>query len=343
MAKTKRRKKIALICGGAGAEHDVSLLGAKNVEGLIDSQKYIILRVKIQKNGEWVIVDEKGERPTYPVMLEGKRGFLDGEKIVSVHCAFPLLHGDFGEDGRVQGALECAGIPYVGCAVTAGAVTSDKIYTKIIAESIGIPTVRWIARQEKRHAPDIASAMEEAESRIGYPMFIKPSGLGSSVGASACLCRDEFASAYAEAANRGDGRVLIEEFISERRELECACLITDGKTLLTPPGEISVRGCYSFEEKYSQNSHASLTITAEISPQIHRLIHKYSGLLAEALGLRDIARIDFFLENGKLYFNEINTMPGFTEGSLYVRLIEKAGISPTELFSRLIDEAARRG
>ena len=333
----KRRKRIALIYGGQGSEREVSLSGAEFVSENIDTEKYIPLFIRIEKSGEWVISEGGSERATYPVRLGGLSGFLDGEKIIPVYAAFPLLHGVFGEDGRVQGTLDCAGIRYVGCGALAGAIAFDKIYTKIIAEAIGIPTVRWIARSDGTAPLEIEEAALAAERQIGYPMFIKPSAEGSSVGASVIYSREDFATAYANA--RAHGRVLIEALVQDKRELECAALITEGKILLSYPGEVVSQGFYSYDEKYSDASHTEVLARAELDKVKTELILDYSKKLCEELSLSGLSRIDFFLSGGKIYFNEINTMPGFTQSSLYPRLMGTLGIEPKELISRLIEEA----
>ena len=335
---TTRRSRVALIYGGVGGEREVSLSGAKNVLGLIDRNKYIPYPVEIAPSGMWF--KGCGEKiPVYPALKDGRSGFFEGERFVPCALAFPLLHGDTGEDGRVQGLLDCLGFKYVGCGVFAGAVAYDKACTKILAERLGIPTVRWIATDKEESA---AAALRLAEENIGYPMFIKPSAQGSSIGAGAVLCREDFPSRFAAAKECGDGRVLIEEYLEDKRELECAYLGLADKELVTPPGEVICRGFYGYGEKYLGKGAVHITPKAAVDGETARLTEKYSLLLKEALGIRHLARFDYFLTPEGLYLNEINTMPGFTEGSLYSAMIEASGIDRGRLINLLIEAAAKK-
>ncbi len=329
-----KRKRIALLYGGVGAEHDVSLSGAKYLLGVIDRGRYIPYPVLIARSGEWYAEGDKSR----PVTLSVGHGrtLFEGDAAVSVRAAFPLLHGDGGEDGKIQGLLDSAGIPYVGCKVAAGAVASDKILTKDVARALGIPTVNGISITSDTEAD---SARTAAEKSVGYPMFIKPSGLGSSIGAHAVHSPEEFATAFRDAVRLGGRRVLIEEFIEERRELECAYLSTKSKQIFTHPGEIISHGVYDYTEKYSEHSHTATRVRADVQESIAALVREYSARLVSRLGISGLARIDFFLAGGELLFNEINTMPGFTASSLYPAMIAATGISPTELVTELIEGA----
>lgn len=344
------KKCVALLFGGRGAEHEVSIIGAKFVFPLIDREKYLPLAVYISRSGEWLISKDENSAsveeivsakteltPVYPTFKNGG-GLLTAEgKFIPIYTAFPLLHGDFGEDGVVQGALECAGISYVGCGTHASAVTSDKAYTKILAEHLGIPTAKWILANGKS-AEDIILARARAEGHVGYPMFIKPTRLGSSVGASPARTREEFDEAYIHAASLGNGAVLIEELISIEKELECAYFADKSKELFTNPGQISCGGeFYDYDTKYKSHSNAKVSESASVEDETVKKIKEYSKLLVKLLGIREIARIDYFLtRDGRIIFNEINTMPGFTSGSLYPRLLSSHGIPPEELVNRLI-------
>jgi len=329
----EKGKRIALIYGGAGAERSVSLRGAEYVSRLIKEAGYRPLHIVIEKSGNWKILEKGKKRNTYPVKIGSRCGFLDGDKILSVACAFPLLHGDFGEDGRVQGALDCAGIKYAGCGVTAGAVAFDKIYTKIIAESIGIPTVKWLGFS----GDGCSVARLDCERELGYPMFVKPAAMGSSIGASPVENPSEFARAYSEAAKHGK-RILVEKMLRSPRELECAVLLTEGKEIFSHPGEIHLGSFYSYSEKYSKGSRAKPKTNASLDEGVCGEIKRYSRMICRALGVRQIARVDFFLDGNRLYLNEINTLPGFTESSLYPKLIESEGLTPAEAVGLLIKD-----
>lgn len=326
------KRTVALIYGGRGREWEVSVRGMRHVLPLIDREKYEIIPIFIDKYGRWLI-DEKEVCPHRGAFLCAESG-----EVTRVDCAIPLLHGDFGEDGRVQGALECADIPYVGCDVSAGAVCRDKAFVKMIAKGLGLPTLPFllILRDE-----GIDYATRRAEDSFSYPMFIKPTSLGSSVGVGSAESRRELVSALTVAFTLSD-RVIIEPCLTYKRELECGYFRVKGKELFTNPGEILYNGLYGYDEKYISGE-VGLAIRADIPDGQRELIREYSRRLVRALGVRDIARVDFFLTEEKIYFNEINTMPGFTDGSLYARMIEAEGISEGRLFGLLIDSCIARG
>lgn len=322
---------VALIYGGRGCESDVSVRGAEQIMPLIDREKYKTLSVFIDKDGRWFC--NGGEAAL--AFIEGVSGLVIRGEMNAVDCAIPLLHGDFGEDGVVQGALENAKIRYVGCGVTAGAVCADKALTKMVARALGIPTLPSIT---------VTSESEAllAEKALGYPMFVKPCSLGSSVGAARAENRDELLSA-ARAALKLDRRVLIESYISHPRELECAYFGANCKEMFTNPGEIICRGdFYDYERKYFSAEDVSVLPEADIGADIKEKIKEYSALLIHTIGVRDLCRVDFFLKGEELYFNEINTMPGFTPDSLYPEMLKNAGIQPRELIGLLIEGALMR-
>lgn len=326
-----KRTTVALIYGGRGREREVSIRGRNHVLPLIDADKYEIIQIFIDKDGRWLTAE--GE------VCPHKGGFIYTEtsEFFAVDCAIPLLHGDFGEDGRVQGALECADIPYVGCDVSAAAVCRDKVFVKTISRHIGLPTLPYLLTLR---AEGIDYAVRQAEECFSYPMFIKPTSLGSSVGACAAESRRELISALTVAFTLTE-RVMIEPCLTDKRELECGYLGVKGKELFTNPGEILCEGLYGYEEKYSSDR-VALAIRADLSDPHSEAIRRYSRQLVRALGVRDLCRVDFFLSGDDIYFNEINTMPGFTDGSLYARMIEAYGISEGELFSLLIDNCLSR-
>ncbi len=334
-----KKKQIALIYGGAGCEHDVSLRGANYVLSQIDRERYIPYPILIDRDGRWYKCGDL-QLPVYPRLTDSGGVIMERGKRKTVAAAFPLLHGNLGEDGTVQGLLESTRIPYVGCGVLAGAVASDKIITKKIAQSLGIPTVTGVEITSGM-SPECARAL--AEDAVGYPLFIKPSGLGSSVGACAVFSRDEFGVAYLLARASGGERILIEEYLEERRELECAYLDTGEGEIFTHPGEILVHGVYSFDEKYSEKSRTKTAASADIPRAVADRVIEYSRRLVDFLGIFQMSRIDFFLDGGRVYFNEINTTPGFTETSLYAAMLNLAGVSPKELITVLIEGAMRRG
>lgn len=321
---------LALIYGGRGVESEVSLRGMEHFCSLI-GDTYSLIRIFITCDGRWLMWDDE--------VIPSRGGFYcpkSGQHF-PVDLAFPLLHGDFGEDGVVQGALETAMIPYVGCDVSAGAVCRDKAFVKLVAERLGVPTLPFLLLLREE---GIDYAARRCESEIGYPIFIKPSRLGSSVGVGSADNPDELRERLALAFNLSE-RVIAEPCLNDKRELECGYLSAEGKELFTNPGEILINGLYGYNEKYLEHQ-AGVAVRADVTPRVALDIREYSRRLVRALGIRDLSRIDFFLSGDRLYFNEINTMPGFTCGSLYPKMIEGAGISPKELIASLVRNALER-
>jgi len=326
-----RRPTVALIWGGRGYESDVSRRGMENILPLIDRDTYNVLSLFIDKSGRWLI----GDKEVFPF----DRGFYcpKTQEHFKIDCAIPLLHGNFGEDGRVQGTLDCADIPYVGCDAQVSAICRDKSVVKAVAEGIGIPTMPGILVAKNEQTKDI---VEKAEKKIGYPLFVKPTSLGSSVGASGAENKDELIYALKEAFAFSD-RVIIEKRLSPKRELECGYFKAKGKEVFTKCGEILCSDFYSYDKKYSSPD-IKIRPVADVDDETNRRIENYSRKLILALGVRDISRIDYFLSGGELYFNEINTMPGQTEGSLYSKMLEASGIAEGEFINLLIEQAINR-
>lgn len=342
------KKRIALIFGGEGKEHGISEISAANLSELIDEALYDVLLVGISRSGDWYIYNGARDKikdgswigdkslliPTYPVKMNGLSGFITADGIIRVCCAIPCLHGDFGEDGIVQGALTCAHIDYIGQSVCASAVTGDKIYTKLAAERLGIPTAKWTLET----SADAAKARARAEESLSYPMFIKPASLGSSYGAAPVFSSDDFDAAYKEARALSE-RVLIEELVSFEYELECA-LFDDGKRLLSPGGRILSNGeFYDYSSKYGNERAPLIEAYSGKDAEIEKQISDYAERLSDFIGLRHLSRIDFFVTGDKrIYFNEINTFPGMTESSLYPRLTEDMGLKKGSFINLLIEK-----
>lgn len=348
------KRNVALIFGGEGKEREISELSAKNLATLIDTEQYNLILVRITERGEWYIYDGntsliKGGvwqtdktklKNTYPVKLGDTSGLLGNGEIIRVDCAIPCLHGNFGEDGIIQGALTAAHINYVGQSVYSSAITSDKSYTKLVAKHLGIPTAKWIICTSS----SIDFAMAQAELHVGYPMFLKPTRLGSSYGAHPVCSKEEFERAYKD-AYAYEKRVLVEELISTKYELECAYLESDG-ILLAPYGKITTNGnFYGYEEKYkSEKSPKTDVLRDGIEARVKKAVLEYSEALVRFLELRHLSRIDFFVtEDGAVYFNEINTFPGMTETSLYPALTEVFGLSRGDFINLLIESVCNDG
>lgn len=352
--KNDNRKHLALLFGGRGREREVSIDSAEFVYESINKSIYRPIPVHITSNGDWLTSSES--EPISPrALTERREGLLrlsllprgdggallaeNGEKI-EIYCAFPMLHGDFGEDGIIQGALENANIAYVGCDVSSGAIAIDKSHTKIMAQHLGIPTARWLTAE--RHECDLARRL--AVGSFGLPLFIKPARLGSSIGAIAVRSEDEFDSAFYTAAEL-DNKVLIEELVEIEAELECAYFATKTKELFTNIGEIRYNTeFYDYDTKYKNASAVSLLTHSSYDRIFGDRIRNYAKSLIRLLDIRDIARIDFFLTRGdEILFNEINTMPGFTKGSLYPALLSEANVSISDAISSLVENSKLRG
>ena len=328
------QKTLALIFGGEGAERRISEMSAANIAEKIKG-KISFFAIGISKSADWLLFDGdsseiasgewiKSEKltPVFPAIFNGKSGFYSKDgNLFEVNVAFPVLHGDFGEDGKIQGALRCAHVPYIGSDVLPSALTADKAFTKIIAEYLGIPTVPWfIPASQKKH-----EVRREAERRLGYPFFIKPRELGSSIGASPVYSKKDFSAAFDEAQKLSRGKIMIEALADVKLELELA-LFDNGKSrFISKPGAIYSGGkFYSYSLKY--NEETKVSPTAKIDRATERKARAFAKRLSDFLSLGNISRIDFFLTpSGELYFNEINSIPGMTGTSLYPRLTELCG------------------
>lgn len=329
------KKTIALLYGGASKEHDVSVMGYEYVEGLLDKSKYDVLPVYIERDGKWTVRIKDRELTAYPTAhLGGSLYTVYG--FIGIDAAIPLLHGDGGEDGCIEGALECCGIKYIGADVSTSALCLDKVYTKLVADSLGIPTARHVAFSRPT---DTETALSLCQGRLGFPMFIKPRRLGSSIGAFAVWSEADFRKYFPIASECGKGSVMAEVLLTEKRELECAFCELRGNRTVTPPAEVLVNGFYGYGEKYGGKT---MTVTeADLPSDVKSEIMSYARLLADAVSLRHLGRIDFFLTDGGVCFNEINTFPGFTRESLYPKMLIRHGIDPGDALTSFIEDAVR--
>ncbi len=339
------KKRIALIFGGEGFEREISIRSARCLSTLIDKNIYSVIYVEITASGDWFVCRSRGHfstlssagiyfEPTFPVRIKGKSGFISQSGIIPVYAAIPCLHGDFGEDGVIQGLLSAAHIRYIGQDVYASSMTSDKSYSKLVSCALGIPTADWIL--SVNDIPD--EAKKNAEEKIGYPMFIKPTRLGSSYGAHPVYSAEEFVPFFEEAALLGNGRVLIERHVDKLLEVECAYLGV-GSERFCPKGIIASEGdFYDYASKYDGKGLFPPPHTdSPLSKECEELIISYSKKLVDFIGIKQLARIDYFVDkNESIYFNEINVFPGMTETSLYPRLTEKMGLKKGEFINLLI-------
>jgi len=332
-----KKIRVGIIFGGRSAEHEVSILSARNVVEAIDKDEYEPVLIGVEKSGRWACGEEAKKLLKNEIVYKqgegagGKVGFEDCLRDLDV--VFPILHGPFGEDGTVQGLLKTVGIPFVGSGVLGSAVGMDKDVMKRLLRDARIPIGKFLA---VRKGEDVL--YEEVVRQLELPVFIKPANLGSSVGVSKAKDEKSFQAALREAF-RYDKKALIEEYIAGR-EIECAVLGND-TPIASVPGEIVVEGeFYSYEAKYLDENGASLDIPAKIPEETTQAVQDLAIHTFRALECRGLGRVDFFLrENGDILVNEINTMPGFTSASMYPKLFEASGIGYTELIDRLIELA----
>ena len=324
--------KVAVVYGGMSTEHDVSLVSGKNVIDNLDKSKYEIYEIKITKDGKWLDKRDREIKDIYKLLKE-------------MDVVFPVLHGLYGEDGTIQGMLELANVPYVGCKVLSSSVCMDKVYTKVIFEKARIPQAKYIYIKDgniyvdenfdeiKLENDEIVKLVEE---KIGFPVFVKPSNSGSSVGVNKAKDGAELIKALSDASVY-DKKVLIEEAITGK-EVECAVLGNKDIQASTVGQILPAEEFYSYDAKYS-NKESKTVIPADLSAEKIEEIRKLAIKAFKAVDGSGLSRIDFFVQEGteKVYINEINTMPGFTEISMYPKLWDNEGISYKELLTKLID------
>ena len=341
------KKTILVLFGGRSSEHEVSCVSAATVISNIDRERYDIHIVGITKEGRWlkvasveqiqdgswvqgnslaVLSPDTTEKALY-VMEDGN------VTKVTIDVAFPVLHGLNGEDGTVQGLFELAGIPYVGCGVLASAVSMDKLYTKVIVDTLGISQAAYVAVRKEEIGE--TSVYEKIEEKLGYPVFIKPSNAGSSRGVSKAATRQELIEGLKEAAKH-DRKILVEETILGR-ELECAVL-GDGDVAASGIGEVlAAAEFYDYEAKY-HNAESQTVLSPELPEGKAEEIRQAAVRIFKAVDGQGLSRVDFFLEHGtnRVVFNEINTLPGFTSISMYPMLWAEKGLDKPALIERLI-------
>ena len=350
------KKTVAVIFGGQSSEHEVSRVSAMMMLTALDKEKYQVLPVGITKKGEWLVYHgpvehmKTGEWEKYgvPVSLSPdatKKCFLKivngSVKEIPVDVVIPVLHGAWGEDGTIQGLLEMAQIPYVGCGVLASAVSMDKVYTKMIAKAARIPQAKYLWVHKYDLAEKREKVMDHVEKKLGYPCFVKPSNAGSSVGISKAKNREQLSQALDFAAGY-DRKVIVEEAI-DAREFECSVLGNE-EILVSGVGEVlAAAEFYDYDAKYN-TSDSRTVIPAEVEAEKVEEMRRIAKKIYRAVDGSGLARVDFFVDRktGTVLFNELNTMPGFTPISMYPMLWEAAGMSNTELMDRLVELALSR-
>ena len=360
-----KKLRVAVLYGGRSGEHEVSLQSAASVINNLDRERFEIVPVAIDKQGRWRLNDLS--------LLEGKKSlpvFKDAPKVVlppniaetdrgsalislgksgetkSIDVVFPVVHGPLCEDGTIQGLLELADVPYVGCGVLASAVAMDKEMAKRVARDAGVPIVPYLSLKRDQWKKERDRSAERIRGELGYPVFVKPANLGSSVGVHKVM-EAAGLNAALEDAFRYDVKSLVETAI-DAREIELAVLENPdpgGESLVSVPGEINpLHDFYSYEAKYLDENGAELIIPAKLDARQVDEVQQIARRAFSAVEGEGMARVDLLMDrgSGKFYFNELNTIPGFTSISMYPKLWEASGISYRKLLSRLIDLAVAR-
>ena len=350
-----KKLSVCILFGGMSPEHEVSLRSAESVLNNIDKEKYNIFPVGITKEGDWILFGgkdysmlPKGTWKTHPdnrraaispVRGQGLLSF-EGDCVVRerIDVVFPVLHGENGEDGAMQGLLQLADIPYVGPHIAASAVAMDKTLTKLVADQAGVPQAAWHLVRGGDLNNHMDNTLDTLEKRFSYPMFVKPAGTGSSVGVSKAADREALSAALVAAA-AFDNKILVEEFI-HGREVEVAVMGNDSP-VASICGEIdSGAEFYDYEAKYVTDTSVAY-IPARISEEVEEQVREAAVKIYSAIGCQGLSRVDFFVtyEDNRVVFNEINTLPGFTSISMYPKLFAASGIPYSELIDALLNLA----
>lgn len=348
-----RKKNIVVVFGGNSSEHEVSCVSAQTVIKNIDTDRYQVILVGITKQGAWLAVDKIEDIADDTWRQTGKKAILSPdatrkemlifEKNGSMHSVkvdviFPVLHGPNGEDGTIQGLFELARIPYVGCGVLSSSVSMDKLYTKIIVDSIGGIRQASYVGVHKSDLKQMDKIIEEVEEKLAYPVFVKPSCAGSSNGVSKAKDREGLKNALLLAAKH-DSKILVEETIVGR-EVECAVLGNEDPKA-SGVGEIlaaGAEGFYTYDSKYN-NAQSQTVVDPDLPKDAVEKIRDAAVSIFKAVDGRGLSRVDFFVENetNEVVFNEINTLPGFTSISMYPMLWAARGIDTKKLVNQLIE------
>ncbi|MBO5060854.1 MAG: D-alanine--D-alanine ligase [Clostridia bacterium] len=348
--------RVCVIFGGQSPEHEISRKSVTSVLNNLDKNKYDIDVIGITKKGEWYLYTgdtaniEGGEWETdtankkkailSPDASQKAVIVFENDGIFEIHpdIVFPVLHGEYGEDGTIQGLLELANLKYVGMGVLGSANGMDKAYTKIVLDAAGIPQADWVV---VRTCEGQEKYISEIEAKLGYPCFVKPCNTGSSVGVGKAHNRDELIAALCEAA-KFDRKILVEENI-DGREVECAVLGNSDPKAATVGEIVPAVEFYDFDAKYNDNS-TILNIPADLPKDIYEKIREYAVMAFKAIDGMGLSRVDFFVRNSDnaIILNEINTMPGFTNISMYPKLWNAAGVGYSELLDRLIELGLER-
>jgi D-alanine-D-alanine ligase len=353
--------RVAILFGGESDEHDVSLRSAETVMSALDPATYEVVQIGISREGRWLAGDdafkqlaarsplfnlgagEQEEREASVSALDAAASPRSGlpPALGSVDVVFPVLHGPRGEDGTVQGMLELAGVPFVGSGVLGSALAMDKAMAKTVLEQHGLPQGPWLLVERGEWERDPSTLTEKVENEIGFPCFVKPANMGSSVGVAKVHVKEEL-NASMSLTSQYDRRIVVEQGI-DAREIEVA-ILGNSDPIASVPGEVAPGNeFYDYAAKYVDDN-SDLIIPADIPPEVSDLAAELAVAAFKALDLAGLARVDFFLERGtdRLLVNEINTLPGFTAISMYPKLWAASGVPLEELVQRLLDLAQER-
>jgi D-alanine-D-alanine ligase len=352
MATSPNRLRIAVLFGGRSAEHDVSVLSATNVMRALEPAKYDAVPVFITREGQWLLSSFEGGALAKPssgtevCLVPGGQGRMmaiptDGApyELPKVEIVFPVLHGLHGEDGAVQGLAEVARVPLAGCGILGSAAALDKDIAKRLLNEAGLPVTPSVTIHQGS-----APAFAEMQGALGIPLFIKPARQGSSVGVSKVSTEKEYETALAEGFKH-DRKLLAEEFV-RAREIECSVLEdTEGNLFVSRPGEIvpaESHGFYSYEAKYVDEKGAALKVPAELPEEVEGRIRAMAAKAFRAVGCDGMARVDFFVTPDRILINELNTIPGFTDISMYSKAMAASGVGYSEIIDRLVAHGLAR-
>ena len=353
MPPTSPRLRIAVLYGGRSSEHDVSVMSATNVMAALSPERYEPVPVFITRDGRWLLgTYENGtlgapDTGTEVALLPGGKGRLLGltdtgaaGELPRIDLLFPVLHGLFGEDGSIQGLAEVAQVPLVGCGITGSANALDKVLAKRLLSQAGVPNARSVVIH-KGEAP----AFADVSAELGVPLFVKPARQGSSVGVSKVTDAATYDAAIALGLAH-DAKLLAEEFV-RGREIELAVLENpDGSLFVSRPGEIvpaESHGFYSYDAKYIDADGAAIIVPAVLPAEVEAALRDMAASAFRAVGCDGMARVDFFVTaEGRILINELNTIPGFTNISMYPKAMAASGVAYPELIDRLVAHGLAR-
>ena len=343
--------RLGVIFGGRSEEHDISCMSAVSVIGAIDRSKYEVKKIGITREGKWLLYDgpeedmlngswqayaekalkENPESYGFSVLGAGDSSLKD-----IIDFALPIVHGTYCEDGKLQGLLEMAGIPYGGCGVAASAVAMDKIMAKDVFARAGLPVCAYVATSKEEIDADAEGLASEIEKKLGYPVYVKPANMGSSVGITKAVDRRSLVEGLKTAAVY-DRRVLAEEGIN-CREIETAVLGNYNAEASVPGEIVATEDFYDYDSKYIDDGKPKMKIPADLPAELSDTIRSYAVRAFSAIDGAGFSRCDFFIDkdNGNIYINEINTIPGFTKFSMFPLLWENTGLSYSETIERII-------